>query len=238
MFSCFGCNPAAYGGENPELYTVVAHSVAGTGWRGGRTEIVETDSYGRVLFSFTQEYLPSPISDFAGLCVYAICQQSDREFTYYYEDICFIAAPTWETFAPDDIEKLKEANDWEQELEPELMAKQRRARRDGVKRYDAEGCPDSFADAQSNKIVKNGMFGTKAIKCDVDHAGKTLFFIRTYRKGNYPEKYVNAYFAVFNADGTHDPENYLIKVPDTFNYQELLHDLKEKNGWSKRAFPE
>ena len=238
LLSCIGCNPPPYGGENIELYTVAAHGVVGAGWRGGRTEIIDTDSFGRVLFSYTQIYLPGELSDCAGLCAYVICQQSDREFSYYYEDICFIAAPSWETFAADDIEQLKEANDWEQELEPALMAKQKRARRDGVKRYDAEGCPSEIAHMQRDEIVNSDMFDTVGGKCDVDQAGKTLFFFRAYKKGRSPEEFSSAYYMILNADGTYDPENYFIEVPDIFNYQELLHELKERNGWSKKAFPE
>lgn len=244
LFSCIGCNPSPYAGKNVELFTVAAHSVAGAGWRGGRTEIVETDAYGRVLFSYTQGYLPHPLADCAGLCVYAICQQSDRKFTYYYEDICFIAAPSWEAFAPDDIERLKEINDWEQELEPELMSKQKRARwPDGVKRYNAEGCSYDVGVAEADKIVNRDMYGWSGGKHDVDQAGKTLYFIRTYKNRRPPVDpnsvvlFVRAYFMILNTDGTYDPENYLIEVPDIFNYQELLHELKERNGWSKKAFP-
>ena len=45
---------------------------------------------------------------------------------------------------------------------------------------------------------------------------------------------MNAYFMILNEDGSYNPETYLIEVPDVFNYQELLHEFKEMNGWTKK----
>ena len=130
------------------------------------------------------------------------------------------------------MERLKETNDWEQELKPNLMSKQRTTKRDGIMRFAAEGCPLSLAAKQVNeKITDNkkqwGMF-------DIDNAGKTLHIIRTYYQESSPREFADTYFMILNADGTYDPENYFIEVPDIYNYQELLHAFKERNGWSKK----
>ena len=223
-----------YSGKNPELFTIVAYSVPGAD--GGETEIIETDSCGRVLFRSWDEYAVG-FYEPHGVHIYAISQKTDEEYSYYYEDFCFIVAPSWEAFQSDDIERLKERNDWERELAPERMSKQRKTDNSGRKRDDGRGAQyNAIPDALEQQMTEGrSSVNSNCFIFDMDNSGKTLFFAQPYYWGSSPRKYVGtAYFVIINEDGTYDAENYFVEVPDIFNYQELLHAFKQRNGWSKR----
>ena len=64
--------------------------------------------------------LPTPkfLSDYSDDFVYAmvICQKSDENFAYYYDDFNFILSEDGE-FGEEEITKLKNWNDWSQNLD-------------------------------------------------------------------------------------------------------------------------
>lgn len=123
--SLVGCKKN-YSGDYPELYTVAIHSLL---WNKGFStktdkfcdptiEIIENDHYGRVLFQYTEKSFTSDIA-FSSL---VIMQFSTKEYVYYYEDFNFIAkekvsySDVIVEFDSKEIEKLKECNDWDKEL--------------------------------------------------------------------------------------------------------------------------
>jgi len=76
VFFCYSMNKydvsaPYYLGKNPELYTIVTHNAPGAQGRNIETEIIETDSYGRVLFKLRTEHTVGFYNE-AGICVYAI----------------------------------------------------------------------------------------------------------------------------------------------------------------------
>ncbi|MBQ2667822.1 MAG: hypothetical protein IJF56_04260 [Clostridia bacterium] len=76
-------------------------------------EVLETDTYGRILFKYTtfSETTGEPEKT-----AYVICQKYDQKHVYYYTDVCY----TFED-AADELEKLKTANDWNCEWNDEKV---------------------------------------------------------------------------------------------------------------------
>lgn len=78
-------------------------------------EILETDSQGRVLFSYTTH---SVITDEDETAI-VICQAIDSKNVYFYEDQCYLLGEPEDS----DIEPLKEQNDWDCVLDYSKMSK-------------------------------------------------------------------------------------------------------------------
>ena len=135
LLSLASCvNDDNYGKEFPDLYTEAILSVPWTWgyipvyWKNPiapNITILETDSYGRTLYSY-DEY---PVSNIFGEITKAIliCQGSDARNVYYYQNVNFISQTVVlgtkmrETefdnmLSADRIEELKRANDWEKPL--------------------------------------------------------------------------------------------------------------------------
>lgn len=85
--------------------------------KGGtyQCEVLETDSYGRILFSYSTKSIITKEEETAMV----ICQVSDSQYVYFYEDICYL----WGEVTEDGIMQLKEHNDWECELDYTKMTK-------------------------------------------------------------------------------------------------------------------
>ena len=76
-------------------------------------EIIEEDSYGRILYRFETINCLTEKEE----TVYVICQKTVSKYVYFYEDICYL----FEENDNDDLMALKERNDWESELNTEKM---------------------------------------------------------------------------------------------------------------------
>lgn len=89
-----GCY-SGYSGEHIDLYTVAINSLLWTnGWSMGyearidsEITILEQDSYGRVLFEYSESLFASGVS-FSSIVVMQNCSDN---FVYYYEDINFVS---------------------------------------------------------------------------------------------------------------------------------------------------
>ena len=74
-------------------------------------EMLEEDSYGRVLFSYEIYNVVSGKEENALI----VCQLMDGEDVYFYEDVCFLIGD----YNDEDIVQIKEKNDWERKPNPE-----------------------------------------------------------------------------------------------------------------------
>ena len=125
------CEWKEYSGDYSDLYTVALNSVLWTkGWSGGacyvfdpQIEKIDEDSYGRVVFFYHEEYYKGGDITFAAL---VICQASDKDVVFYYEDVCHIVKKqprivqdVNEVFDAEEIDYLKSINDWNKELDYE-----------------------------------------------------------------------------------------------------------------------
>lgn len=76
-------------------------------------EVMEKDSYGRILYSFCAPNIFSAQSEAAVI----ICQKAEKKSVWYYENACYLLG----NWSDDDITHLKEVNDWEKPLDAEKM---------------------------------------------------------------------------------------------------------------------
>ena len=76
-------------------------------------EVMEKDSYGRILYSFCAPNIFSAQSETAVI----ICQKVEKKSVWYYENACYLLG----NWSDDDIVKLKEVNDWGKPLDAEKM---------------------------------------------------------------------------------------------------------------------
>ena len=114
---CYRGNSVRRSGRS-DLYAVANYSVP---FVTGNPEwdelpVNEVDSYGRVLFTYKS--FNQSLSEFNGNYVFAlvICQKSDNDFTYFYENYSFILSRGSYEFADSEISLLKEWNDWDKEI--------------------------------------------------------------------------------------------------------------------------
>jgi len=73
--------------------------------------LLETDHYGRKLFHYS-------VNTDGRYAILLICQKTDGQLAYYYEDICYFVYNRYETgYTEADKNELKERNDWGKPLD-------------------------------------------------------------------------------------------------------------------------
>lgn len=129
IYACFltGCTYKGYSGDHIDLYTVAINSVL---WNNGHSfsadkyadpqiEIIDSDMYGRTMFTYYEKYYAGADISFSALI---ICQKSNENDVFYYEDINYIVkeqllyTESTKKFDTWEIEQLKTGNDWNQEI--------------------------------------------------------------------------------------------------------------------------
>lgn len=194
-----------------------------------RSEILETDEYGRVLFAYNNGF---------GDCSVGIRQKHDDKYVYYYDNVSFLYTSEYRVSTPEQINGLKEANDWNEPLNEGKMIK-----RKFVNQYSLSQRIDpvleqkeltqtlymTIEETEKTMILFNVF--------DVSQAGQQLFYverrINISTTGGYEYSPFDSYFMILNADGSYDPENYLLIIDDMdeSNSPSLLAEIKERNGW-------
>lgn len=163
MLTLVSCEPNTfrYRDEYQELYSAANYSILGMETRDSDRVIeVEKDNYGRVLYLVLSS---SPVSSSKRVVVLGIVQSYTDTEVQYYEKInvvcCFADSnavlPFTEEvgrsfFTEDQIENLKEANDWEKEFDETKCTRQ------AVCTCDGEIQP--ISEAKETRIVKD-LFG-------------------------------------------------------------------------------
>ena len=223
--SC-GYRPYKYKGQYDDLYTVATNSIL---WNSGKDpvsnidfskdpyiKIIEKDKFDRTLFVYT-EYGYLGNLQFSSL---VIMQKSDKEYCYYYPDYNFICKETLiresiADFTEEEIAKLKQQNDWDNEIVLEKCEK---------------------------KLISN--YKTWFYDLDESELDNILFndqfsYCKYITDDNYARKLVclgcnnNVYVAIINPDGTYDLEKGVFTPTDLLNYQDELKAFKELNNWNK-----
>lgn len=123
IFSRTG-KPAPYTGEETDLYTIAAYSILPSDSMGTKIEIIEEDAYGRVLYKVESTKDPLFYQCFGEkgpLIAFFICQHSDKQKVYYYEDDCYMVFASAEDFSSAEQMQLKEQNDWDLPLDDDKM---------------------------------------------------------------------------------------------------------------------
>lgn len=186
--------------------------------------IIERDSKGRILFEFTCDSVHKNFSSNPRNTVIVICQKNDREYTYFYEDICY----TFELNDSTALETLKEQNDWNKELDESKMSRRQ--------------AQVSFDRAIINESSKNYRFydfkdevlddvGIEDKYCDMwiidtDETGKDLFCLNIFSDETRAQL-ESRYFVLRKSD---DEFAYAKTDHEVFNKEDLIK-LKKENGW-------
>ena len=119
LFTSIGC--AKENNEITDLQIMASYSIPVTfrfdlkGPSG--IKVLEEDSYGRILFSYSFYNYVSKQNDSAIL----ICQKFDEQHVYFYEDICYLIG----TCSQNDLEILKETNDWDSSYDESKMSRRK-----------------------------------------------------------------------------------------------------------------
>ena len=217
--NCTSCSFKHYKDQWSDLVICASYAVPGMYYddlkdNGVFCEVVETDSYGRILYQFEAENRLTENREM----VYVVCQKNVSKYVYFYEDICY-------QFAQDDnndLTELKERNDWECELNKEKMS-----RRESMITFDSFIMED--CDLDVNDVDKAGQrkFGVSYEKFDIisfldaDPEGKGMYLFSVEDGGNM-KKYV--------AIVTTNYEISYIEAPTEID-PEVFAEFKKENDW-------
>ena len=239
----FGANE--YNGENPELYTVAIHNFLGSEGCGSNGEIpvssqlgiIETDSYGRVLFYYHEGVIKEG-------CGYGISQKTQDGYVYFYQDDCVIPADDdWnyrevtheDWFTEDEIAAFKTRNDWNQPMNDSKCTKEQIVREKpkpklNLKKGDfdevAKACFEEKGIPYSQKSVHSS--DTFFI---ADDYGREMYVLHCYIRGVTANKLDYDLVIIFNPDGSCDTSKAVTEISDFLNYRDLLKEFKQRNGW-------
>ena len=225
--------------ERPDLYTVAMHSLL---WTNGFSQqsdystspeirVLETDSYGRIMFSYSESRFSGGEIAFTAVL---ICQKTTDQTVWFYPDYNFITikkdpygAGTSE-LSENQLSQLKESNDWEKKLNLEsCVQKEVRDFKESVPLEKGK----SNAFFQELLSRKYGEIGNCSIKyMTADDYGRTI----CYGWADLRSTHKKQYFAILlNSDLTVDLETGFYNPTDFYSYQDELHDFKTQNHWGR-----
>lgn len=210
--------------KNKHLYTVAVNNSINFHIDGEaplRFQVIETDKYGRILFSFPAYY--------HNLC---ILQKSDEEYIYYYDDVCLIEYRDKSEITDDMIAKFKELNDWDCELNEEKMTKKpmeypkNHAERKNLNKEAIESAVKKKFSLKDEDTELNCMYLTS------NNTDLKLYFVGITKYKSTSQPIYNCYFVILNSDNEIINDNYIIEEdPENINCSETIKKLKERMNW-------
>ena len=250
-------SPYNYEGEYANLYTVVLNSFFGSkGYHPtGETdedpfiEIIETDTKGRTLFFYYEcsGRLNEESSDNSSSSYYygafLIMQKSTDTCVYYYQEDCIetyqIDYPSFHTdlnLEAFDSSKLKELNDWNEEIDETKCTKKEIITQ---RKKDLKISDSKFENITKNYLSKNGIKpGIDSFRGDTyissDEYGRELYHARGFIYLTKDTTQSFNYAIIFNPDGSYNPDTCIIEIKDMMNFQEQIKTLKYINGWDTK----
>lgn len=84
---------------------------------GSDCNMMETDSQGRILFSYTAQNIMTKKQE----SVLVICQRYDEKYVYFYEDLCYLREP----YESSDVDEWKQHNDWDASVDYSKMSRRK-----------------------------------------------------------------------------------------------------------------
>lgn len=231
-----------YGGTKPELYTVIANNVLGAGSSEFESiSIIEEDSYGRVLFFYAGNY--SNIYQ-KKLRIISICQKSDNKYAYYYEDDCFFVCEDFEAslsiseilpLVQDELEELKNLNDWNQELNESKMTSAKIVK-NFTQKLEYHDDSQHYKTALSSVKCSEGYSWDYYIMCS-DKFGRQLILMQENPNdatvSNQLED-VRTFLVIVPNSGYVSKKSVLeLTAEQLYDYRDIIKDFKESNNWNK-----
>lgn len=227
-----GCGYKGYSGKNVDLYTVAVNSVL---WNNGysystervidpQIEIIETDEFGRTLFTYYEQYYSGGGLSFSALIV---AQGVVDGVAYYYEDCNFLikeqAVHTSDLhdFSEEEKEYLKDLNDWGKTVDFQSCTQKKTDKNKQSIPVDDKIIICAAIDEFNLSDKPTNVF----VDClTYDSCGNCIVYgmIRVYESDSV---YFGAYI---NTDG--EIVDWLVPQ-DLYNYQNELKNFKKKNGW-------
>ena len=260
LCSLTGCIYPGYLGDDPELCSVAwANLVAIRGhWSDGEMQggpymdVVDTDSYGRVLFSYTErQWIKDEKGNYKESVYLVVMQKKDDTTAYYYPEDCYyhVKVEVLETdeekyvFDTEVIEALKLLNDWEKPIDlakcdsTEIVTK----KPDGkIENGDNHQFLDDIIrryHEHSGRYIspKNISFYDYSRFVVADDYGRELWTVYTSFE-EHTEKVVTNYSYIFLVvlmpDGSCD-ETTVVMLKDPYNAQDAVKSIKAANNWNK-----
>lgn len=254
--------PYRYKGDHPDLYTVAVNNFFGCNGYiseeqpfNPQIDVLETDRYGRVLFSYDEEYwdmntnAAPPYKDSDGGTFLSACfvmQKSDGENVYYYADDCdliFEKSDGTDIAVPpeSDLEALKKRNDWDLPPDETKWTQKKIVTRNEGAIPDYEDVLESIVEAYAEGLVAEG--GDQSIYrfsrfSTADSFGRELYYVYgltsdLHGEGISPDSAsADFQFAVILTPGMPpDLQKSILLIPNTRGIEPALQQLKADNGW-------
>lgn len=240
----FGANE--YNGENPELYTVAIHNFLGSFGYSSNGEIsvssqlgiIETDSYGRVLFYYHEGI------NIRG-CGYGISQKTQDGYVFFYQDDCVISADDdWnyrevtheEWFTEDEIAEFKTRNDWNQPMNDSKCTKEQIVREKpepklNLKKADFDKAAKAYFEEKGIPYSQKSVHSSDTFFIADDY-GREMYVLHCYIRGVTASKLKYDLIIIFNPDGSCDGGKAVAEITDFLNYREFLKEFKQLNSWN------
>lgn len=254
-----GCGVFRYRGEHVDLYTVAIDNIFGAdGYRSNGEvhfdpviEVIEMDNYGRVLFFYDEGYR----SKFGTALV--IMQKSEEGFVYYYQDICQMPRILdksvyaseklnyLDIFSEDQIDSLKEVNDWDKPIDIEKCTKSAISNSKnyegtlGLEREDFDKVIETYVIKQGYKGKDSNSISRYWLHCNTDKYGREIYYVYGVGfdikgEGISPEsEHITYDFAIiFNPDKS-SSEGNICEITDSKECYDAIKKLKEQCSWDK-----
>ena len=231
--SIFNQDKFEYTGEYPELFSIAVNSILGARTQYTNSwgfylmpdiEILDKDTYGRVLFSYSDGNLNFPSL--------LIMQQTSGNYVYFYPHYNFISSSkeyNWE-FTSDEIEELKKMNNWNEKIgDNDAFVRVRIVRHEEeslVPRYLlVEVYHEMFSDNNSALPTNIQNINSRMIFLRADDFGRSVYLATgTIHGGNF--------VVIFQSDNSFDLELGILELTNRYRYQTELRLFMNRNGWN------
>ena len=244
-FAGCGCGlqfePGPYSDNNMELYTIAAFSIPFADEMGTSVEIMEKDSYGRILFGVrfgSSLFYQKRSDEQEWMYGYVICQKYDKENTYYYEDDCFRIYYSEDMFTSSEQKELKDINDWDAPLNDEKMTSRNIIKKGKTKLSATPLGSDKSSSVSMNLddvFLKNHPMSEQNVYSeylDCDKNGNSIGIVWTYSTSPAGDIEVEAYFIIVGKDVLDTNNASIERIKDTLRFWEEIKRFKQENGWA------
>ena len=255
VLSLVGCSPNRFISPRTRclaLRVVAIHSLLGTTgpnyWEP--VIILEEDDFGRILFTFQGRAIMS--EDGFGvsfnLLAVLIVQRIPGSFrhAYFYDGVNFIVhqvapgdrsppvlteATARERFTEEQLEQLKEENDWNRELNEDRFFRVPVSWGDKG-RYMTRVSEETRREAFS--AVSEGFLRSLNAPLSMDRNGNIIYFIRdaSVDRDTQEWTFYSSFLFMFDRDGNLIEGTGVKELTDLWDYREELLEFKRANGWS------
>lgn len=219
------CEPPAYAGNNTDHQKLIRKNVPTISYWQGRSQTQEKDQYGRELFIYTSD----------GNEALAISQAVDTEnqYLWYYEDLCVIMHQGEAGFTDEEVNALKETNDWNKPLDMTRITK--RSFTD-PSNYNMRTAEEIIKASLSDLLLKDEKMSIYVYAVDHDMQGQRLYCLNVHGAKSYPiegiSKESDLYFFIIKESGDDASLIGYERMEDSYNYTQQLHEFKIKSGWT------